>query len=66
MRLNLPRVDGSAVPSVRSPILMSGGDLVYHRASPRLGEHTGEILEELGYGRAGIEQLARAAVVVLQ
>ena len=39
-------VDGSA-PSVRTPITMSETPLVYTTPSPRLGQHTEEILDEL-------------------
>ena len=39
---------GNEIPSVRSPILMSETPLDYRRPSPRLGEHTDEILAELG------------------
>ena len=38
---------GNALPSVRAPMLMSKTPLAYKRPSPRLGEHTAEILAEL-------------------
>jgi len=47
MRLDLDDGRGNALPSVRAPMLMSGTPLVYERPSPRLGEHTDEILAEL-------------------
>jgi crotonobetainyl-CoA:carnitine CoA-transferase CaiB-like acyl-CoA transferase len=47
MRLDLDDGHGNALPSVRSPMLMSGTPLAYERPSPRLGEHTQEILAEL-------------------
>jgi len=47
MRLDLDDGHGNRVPSVRSPMVMSATPLVYHRPSPRLGEHTAEILAEL-------------------
>ena len=65
MRLDLPRPDGSRVPAVRTPILMSDTPLAYERSSPRVGEHTAEILLELGYSPADIARLGRDGVVGL-
>jgi crotonobetainyl-CoA:carnitine CoA-transferase CaiB-like acyl-CoA transferase len=47
MRLDLDDGHGNALPTVRAPMLMSATPLVYDRPSPRLGEHTQEILAEL-------------------
>ncbi|MGD9914175.1 MAG: CaiB/BaiF CoA transferase family protein [Rhizobiaceae bacterium] len=47
MRLDLDDGRGNALPSVRAPMLMSATPLGYERPSPRLGEHTDEILAEL-------------------
>jgi crotonobetainyl-CoA:carnitine CoA-transferase CaiB-like acyl-CoA transferase len=47
MRLELEDDRGNTLPSVRSPILLSETPLTYGRPSPRLGEHTAEILAEL-------------------
>jgi crotonobetainyl-CoA:carnitine CoA-transferase CaiB-like acyl-CoA transferase len=47
MRLDLDDGHGNLLPSVRSPIMLSETPLVYDRPSPRLGEHTDEILAEL-------------------
>ena len=47
MRMDIDDGHGNALPSVRAPMLMSATPPVYHRASPRLGEHTQEILAEL-------------------
>ena len=48
MRVDLPLSGGGTVPSVRTPIQFSNAELALRRASPGLGEHTDEILEELG------------------
>ncbi|MBZ9982885.1 MULTISPECIES: CaiB/BaiF CoA-transferase family protein [unclassified Mesorhizobium] len=47
MRLDLDDGHGNLLPSVRAPMIMSQTPLVYERPSPRLGEHTDEILAEL-------------------
>lgn len=47
MRLDLDDGHGNTLPSVRAPMLMSATPLAYDRPSPRLGEHTQEILAEL-------------------
>lgn len=47
MRLELTDAAGTKLPSVRAPMVMGGTPLTYERPSPRLGEHTDEILAEL-------------------
>jgi crotonobetainyl-CoA:carnitine CoA-transferase CaiB-like acyl-CoA transferase len=47
MRLDLDDGHGNTLPSVRSPMVLSETPLAYERPSPRLGEHTAEILAEL-------------------
>lgn len=47
MRMDLDDGHGNALPSVRAPMVMSKTPLAYSRPSPRLGEHTDEILAEL-------------------
>jgi len=65
LRLDLPRAGRGTVPGVRTPIRMSETPLKYERASPRLGEHTADILAELGYARTEIERLKVDRVVGL-
>ena len=47
MRMDLDDGHGTRLPSVRAPMLMSATPPAYGRPSPRLGEHTDEILAEL-------------------
>lgn len=47
MKLDLADGFGTQLPSVRSPMVMSETPLTYERPSPRLGQHTEEILAEL-------------------
>lgn len=63
MRIDLPHGGGASLPSVRTPITMSATPLVSDRAAPLLGEHTGEILAELGLDAAEIDRLAGDGVV---
>lgn len=47
MRIDLPDGHGETLPGVRAPMLFSATPIEYDRPSPRLGEHTAEILAEL-------------------
>jgi crotonobetainyl-CoA:carnitine CoA-transferase CaiB-like acyl-CoA transferase len=47
MRMDLADGHGETLPSVRAPMLFSATPIEYARPSPRLGEHTAEILAEL-------------------
>jgi crotonobetainyl-CoA:carnitine CoA-transferase CaiB-like acyl-CoA transferase len=48
MRIDLPApaAKGGAIPSVRSPIVLDGEPMAAWRPSPRLGEHTQEVLSD--------------------
>jgi crotonobetainyl-CoA:carnitine CoA-transferase CaiB-like acyl-CoA transferase len=48
MRIDLPSPEakGGAIPSVRSPVVMNGKPMAADRPSPRLGEHTDEVLSD--------------------
>ena len=64
MRTDAVHGSGAVIPSVRTPIIMSATPLAAGPASPLLGEHTGEILAELGHDAADIDRLAGDGVVV--
>jgi crotonobetainyl-CoA:carnitine CoA-transferase CaiB-like acyl-CoA transferase len=50
VRVDLPAAEapGGLIPSIRTPIVFSDADLALRRPSPRLGEHTAEVMQELG------------------
>ena len=47
LRFDLEDAAGTAIPQVRAPIILPASPLTYERPSPRLGEHTEEVLAEL-------------------
>jgi len=66
LRVELPRDAGdnvASIASVASPLRLSETPSVLHRAPPALGQHTQEVLSEMGLDAGRIEALRNAGVV---
>lgn len=59
----VPRHDGSTQPQMACPLKFSEGLPEPRHIGAALGEHTDQVLGELGYGAERIEQLRRAKVI---
>ena len=63
MRVDLPHPASGSVPSVANPIKLSATPVRHERAPPMLGQHTAQVLGELGLSGEEIERLAALKVV---
>jgi formyl-CoA transferase len=63
LRIDLPHPLAGVVPLVANPIKLSAAPPTYERAPPTLGQHTDEVLGELGIAPAEIERLRARGVV---
>ena len=63
MLVDVPHPLSGTVPQVASPMRFTAAPLVHDRAPPLLGEHSVEILRDIGIGDAEIEQLRKSGVV---
>ena len=60
--MEYPGVKGT-VPIVKPPIALSRTPASIRRRPPRAGEHTDEVLTEIGYSQAAIAQLRERGIV---
>ena len=63
LAVKMPHPEAGEVPLVASPIRLSKTPVKYRRAPPLVGEHTDEILADLGVDAAGIAGLRERGVV---
>lgn len=63
LKMTLPHPLAGSVPLVRSPMRLSKTPVVEKSAPPLLGEHTREILHDLGMDEASIQRLEQQGIV---
>jgi crotonobetainyl-CoA:carnitine CoA-transferase CaiB-like acyl-CoA transferase len=63
MQIDLPHPTAGSVPLLASPMRFAHTPITHERHPPLLGQHTNEILSELGHDAASIEHLRRTGIV---
>jgi crotonobetainyl-CoA:carnitine CoA-transferase CaiB-like acyl-CoA transferase len=63
MLIELPHPTAGKVPQIRSPMRFSEAELEFNSAPPLLGQHTSEVLAEIGFDADRIAQLARDGII---
>ncbi len=63
MLTEVPHARLGSVPTLGFPIRLTATPPEIRRGAPVLGEHTREVLMELGYGRSGVDQLSEQGAV---
>ena len=63
MRMDLPHPKSGTVPSVANPINFAATPVEYDRAPPMLGQHSDEVLREIGLSDADVQKLRGNGVV---
>ena len=63
MLMQLPHPTAGSVPQIRSPMRFAEAQLAFDRAPPLLGQHTAEVLAQLGFDAERIAALAQAGVI---
>jgi crotonobetainyl-CoA:carnitine CoA-transferase CaiB-like acyl-CoA transferase len=63
--LDIRLADGRLVKTPALPIAVDGARLPNRRDPPRIGEHTREVLSEIGYDAAAIDDLGRSGAITL-
>lgn len=61
--IDVPDGQGGAVKGIASPVRFNGEPIIPKRPMPGPGQHTAEVLGELGYDEAAIEKLRKEGVV---
>jgi crotonobetainyl-CoA:carnitine CoA-transferase CaiB-like acyl-CoA transferase len=63
LRIDLPHPSGKPVPQVKNPLRFANAPLKPERAPPLLGQHTAEVLAELGFSVAEIDAMKKTGAI---